>query len=175
MPALNTRHRQPISALWYSSIGALALAVLILLVGTTLATSQTIAEASSVNIGQLFLPITILVAIIPLAYPVLYYFLFTFEFSEKTVTVNSGILFRQYETISFDRIQVVDNERGPLLMLFGLTEMRIWTASPDQYNQEHMGHLDPSSDARILLRKDDAESVKLFVARAHSSSGSGGL
>ena len=78
MPALNTRHRQPISALWYSSIGALALAVLILLVGTTLATSQTIAEASSVNIGQLFLPITILVAIIPLAYPVLYYFLFTF-------------------------------------------------------------------------------------------------
>jgi membrane protein YdbS with pleckstrin-like domain len=37
----------------------------------------------------------------------------------------SGILFRQYETIAFSRIQTLDLERGPLLWLFGLTEMRL--------------------------------------------------
>ena len=173
MPALNIRHRQPLAALWYSSIGAIMVGLFILMVRSAFATSLTVAEASSSNGAELFLYIAILVAAVTIGHPVLYYFLFTFEFSEKTVTINSGILFRQYETVSFDRIQVIDNERGPLLMLFGLTEMRVWTASPDQYNQEHAGHLDPSPDARLLLRKDDAESVKEFVTHARSSSGGG--
>ena len=173
MPALNIRHRQPFAALWYSSLGAFALALLVLAVGTALVTSQTVAEATSVSGIGILSFLVLLVAAITVAHPILRYLLFSFEISGQAITVNTGILFRQHESINFDRIQVIDNERGPLLMLFGLTKMCIWTASPDQYNQEHKGHLDPNPDATILLRKNDAEAVKYFMTHALAPSGGG--
>jgi uncharacterized membrane protein YdbT with pleckstrin-like domain len=114
------------------------------------------------------LPIAALVAIVILALPILDYVSLTYELSEQAITLNSGIIFREYESVNFNRIQVVDDERGPLLMLFGLTEVRIWTASPDQLgvNAEHAL---TNPDLSLLLAKNDAESVRQFMTHTLSS------
>jgi membrane protein YdbS with pleckstrin-like domain len=74
-------------------------------------------------------------------------------------------LFRQYETIAFSRIQTLDLERGPLLWLFGLTEMRLWTGSADQFNSgEHDIHAKP--DTTLVLARDTAQELKDFISGA---------
>ncbi len=113
--------------------------------------------------APIVLPFLGIVIALVLAYPILFYLLFSFELTEHTITVNSGILFRQYETIDFNKVQAMDQERGPLLMLFGLTEINIWTASADQLTFSVGANAlktRPRPDVRMLLRKDDAQKLK---------------
>lgn len=161
----------PLAAFWYSALGAIFMAFFALLSALFLSTSQVIAEAiacsgpSCIVVGTGFVLGLVLVVSIILAYPVLYYLLFYYEVMENSITVNSGILFRQYETVPFDRIQVIDNERGPLLWLFGLTELEIWTASPDQLSIAGE-HSSARPDATIILSRETAEALKAHMIRA---------
>jgi len=159
MPALNRRQKQPLSALFYSAIGGLFLSFFMLIL-------------TGVFVGAggpaALVPLFSFVILVVLLYPAIYWYLFTYELSEHTITTNSGVIFRQYETIDFDRIQVVDNERGPLLWLFGLTMVRVWTASTDQMDfsvSTGTLHSRPRPDMTILLAADDAHALKDFLMR----------
>lgn len=161
MPSLNARHRQPIAALLYTSAGAFLVAAAIFYVGFALATSRTLDGSVPPGLTAVLFAVIFLASIVTLAYPVLHYLLLSYEVGEHAITINSGILFRQHETINYNRIQVIDNERGPILMIFGLTRLEIWTAS-------HAGHASspaavPEPDAHILLDKDTAENLMNYV------------
>ena len=135
MPALNTKLKLPTAALLYSALGALGVAIIITVGGVLLMFA---AEASCSGPGcgilssEVVLPFLLIIVLVVLAYPLLFWLLFSYELTGRTITVNSGILFRQYETMDCGRIQVGDNERGPLLWLLALTEVRIWTASASE-------------------------------------------
>ncbi|TSC61162.1 MAG: hypothetical protein Athens041674_857 [Parcubacteria group bacterium Athens0416_74] len=118
MPALNTRHRQPFAALWYTALPAILIACIVLTLGIVFATSTALASANIAGFSALIMFVSVMGTILAIAYPILFYLLFSYEMGEHAITINSGIIFRQHETINFERIQVVDNERGPLLMLF---------------------------------------------------------
>ena len=164
MPALNIRHRQPIAALWYTALPAILIACIVLALGIVFATSSTLASASMPGFSALVLSVSVVGTVVAIAYPILFFLLFSYEIGEHAITINSGIIFRQHETINFERIQVVDNERGPLLMLFGLTLVEIWTSSPDQLAAAPHS-IRPRPDATLLLKKGDAEALKDFVTR----------
>ena len=176
MPRLNVRQRQPVAALWYSILGGLALSVFILLfTGFFALGMQGACEGGSCGFLNpvSFVPIMSIVVLIILAYPILYWYLFTYELTDRTITVNSGILFRQYETIDFGRVQTIDNERGPLLMLFGLTMVKVWTASADQISftvGAHSAQAHPQPDTMLILGKGDAQILKDFIIRSKTSS-----
>jgi membrane protein YdbS with pleckstrin-like domain len=181
MPPLNTATRQPMAALWYTTLPALALAVFVVLLGIFFIGG---AQNSCEGTGCGFLspsivgPVVTIVAILIVSYPTLYYILFSYLLTEHTMTVNSGILFREYETFDFGRIQVIDLERGPLLWLFGLTEVRVWTASADQLSFSvgtRAATAHPHPDATLILDSDDAQEIKDFIMRAKTSSVSSGL
>jgi membrane protein YdbS with pleckstrin-like domain len=164
MPELNAPKRQPLAVLWYTLIAPLALSVLVLALGLFASTLSTIGAA----LAAAALIAALVAFLLILSYPVLYYVLFSYEVSNSSLTVKSGIIFRQYETIPFDRMQVVDNERGPLLMIFGLTMIRMWTSSPDQFNIDienstASSHAEP--DATLIIGKDDAEALKSYMTR----------
>jgi len=170
MPTLHTHLRQPIAALWYSALGAIVVALVLFFLGLFLSTASVI--VASAGLTALSLLTLSVVVILVVAYPILHYFLFSYELTEHSITIHSGIIFRQYETINFNRIQVVDNERGPLLMLFGLTIVEIWTASPDQVEVSGSGARSPHPDARLVLARADAENLKQYITQVPSSSGS---
>ena len=174
---LHKKLGQPIAALWYTSLGAIGLSLVVLLLGSFLTLGGASCEGESCGLvsPQFLMPLILVVTLLVLAYPVLYWMLFTYELTEHTITINSGIIFRQYETIDFGRIQTIDNERGPLLMLFGLTLVRIWTASADQIsfsvgNKSAEAH--PQPDTTLLLHKDAAEQLKGFLVRSRTSGSS---
>jgi membrane protein YdbS with pleckstrin-like domain len=177
MPRLNTRLRQPVAALVYSSLGAAALAIFILVVGIIFivgATSACVGDECGFLNPAILVPVIIVVGFIIALYPILYWYLFSYEISEHTITVNSGILFRQYETIDFGRVQTMDNERGPLLWFFGLTMVEIWTASADQISftvGNKSAEARPRPDTVLILEKDDAQALKDFIMRSKNPPG----
>ncbi len=176
MPKLNTRLKQPVAALCYTALGAAGLSLLILALGLFFSAAGGSCSGDScafLNPSTL-LPIVILVTILVLAYPVLYWYLFSYELTERHITINSGILFRQYETIDFGRIQTMDNERGPLLWLFGLTMVEIWTASADQISfsvGNKSTEARPRPDTVLILRENDAQALKDFIMRSKNPTG----
>src|SRR3989338_49992 len=179
MPVLHTRRKQPFTALLYSALGAVALAVFMLIIGLLFALAAE-GACSGDGCGYLnaatLVPVILIVGLIIALYPILYWYLFSYELSEHTITVNSGILFRQYETIDFGKIQSIDNERGPLLMLFGLTMVEIWTASSDQISfnvSPHSTRARPRPDTVLILTKNDAAQLKDFMM--HAKTGVPGL
>jgi|SRR3989344_557308 len=172
MPMLNTPLRQPVAALWYSSLGAAALSLFILFVGLFFdlgASGACSGDGCTFLNPAIIVPLISIVICVIIVYPVLYWYLFTYELTAQSITVNSGILFRQYETIDFGRVQTIDNERGPLLWLFGLTIVEIWTASADQLEftmNKHSAHSRPRPDTMLILQSDDAQALKDFIMRA---------
>lgn len=176
MPALNTRLKLPLGALLYSSLGALGVSVVITIGGMLLSLAaqfSCIGDGCALFSSSVIGPVVFIVVLLILSYPLLFWFLFSYELTERTITINSGILFRQYETIDFGRIQTLDNERNPVLMLLGLTEVRLWTASADQLTfsvgKEAM-QTRPHPDTKLLLAKDAAEALKALIMRSKSQS-----
>src|SRR5580704_12453920 len=88
----------------------------------------------------------------------------SFVLSDKSITINRGLFFRNSSTIRFDRIQDVRGSRGPLLSAFGLEAIALWTASPDQ----RVGN-SKRPDGQLFLTVDDAEWLKQFLAEPSAS------
>lgn len=168
MLALNTPHRQPPAAFWYLALPSIVVAFLIVIVGGLMrdVLANACAASDCPPYVQQILPALVLISIAGvLLHPILTYILFTFSLEEHAITVNSGIVFRQYETITFERIQTLDLERGPILWLFGLTEVQLWTASTDQLN-DHEAHTHAKPDTTLILARDTAQEFKDHVSEA---------
>ena len=164
MKALIAPQRQPIAAFWYLALGPLLLAMILLLFGLFVASVMLVEP--NVLYGYLGGALIAAAALIA-GYSLLRYLLFTYKLTESTITVNSGVIFRQHETIHFSKAQAVDNERGPLLMLFGLTLVEVWTASADQFSPigEPSVGARPRPDMTLVLRRDDARTLKDLISR----------
>lgn len=166
MPPLRKRLGSPFSALIYSSLGAILLCLV--LIGATALLQNVQCDGGGCAIiqsGAITYTVGAIVALI-LCYPVLYWILFSYELTERTITVNTGIIFRQYESIDFDRIQSINNERGPLLWLLGLTMVKIWTASADQMNfsvEKDSVRSEATPDTTLVLDEKIAHDLKEFV------------
>ena len=172
---LNVRRRQPVAAFWYSALGPLGLSISVIILGLFFVAAffsgpdRACTDDICSSIASAVVMFVLIVSSVVLAYPLLYYLLFTYEINERAITVNSGILFRQYETIDFNKVQAIDNERNPLLMLFGLTRVEIWTASWDQLASgagPNAARIRPRPDMRLILQKDDASKLRDFVMRS---------
>lgn len=170
MPSLHTTHHQPFTALIYTSLGPIIIGFLMFSLAVFVSVSIIVITLPAIL--SLVLIIGILIAsAFTVIYPVVQYLLFTYQLTEESITVNSGVLFRQYETINFNRIQVIDNERNPILMLLGLTRVEIWTASPDQVTSSVIGHPHHARpDTVLLLGKHAAEALKSFILHRPVSS-----
>jgi uncharacterized membrane protein YdbT with pleckstrin-like domain len=168
MFALNTAHRQPVAAFWYMALPAIVVVFFAIILGAFV--RDTVASACVLNSCPYYVPMilpTFLIIFIVgvLAQPILEYVLFTYSLEAHAITINTGIIFRQYETITFSRIQTINLERGPLLWLFGLTEVRLWTASADQFN-DHEDHSHAKPDTKLILDRDAAQEFKDFISGA---------
>jgi uncharacterized membrane protein YdbT with pleckstrin-like domain len=125
------------------------------------------ANGSGAGIAVLIGAALILLGIAVLVYLFLYYVLYTYTVSDRSITINSGVIFRDSRTIDFKQIQSVDSTRGPIEMLLGITSVNIWTASPDQMHlsvHQGTGTSDVSTlvdpDALLVLQKEVAEELR---------------
>jgi membrane protein YdbS with pleckstrin-like domain len=76
--------------------------------------------------------------------------------SENTMTINTGILIKRSQSIPFSNVQNVNNSRGLLAMIFGISRVNIWTASSAQI-QINKGNSNNKPSGSLFFRRDEAE------------------
>ena len=115
--------------LWYirAAIGALALVgvivgVLVILLATEASGNVVLAVSLSVGI-----PVLLLLGI-TLIMPVLRYKMYTWGYDDKRIVVKQGVIFRQRVVIPVCQIQDLHRTQGPIMMIFGLSDVTISTA-----------------------------------------------
>ena len=100
-------------------------------------------------------------------YLAIYYSILTFIVENDRITINSGVIFKRSKSIPFDKVQNVENVGGPLIRLFNLSKVNIWTSSPEQI-QVHKKETEHEPDGRLELDSSDAEWFKNFILSKHS-------
>lgn len=120
----------------------------------------------------LFFPPAFLILVIFLGLPVslyllLYYNSFTFIIEDTKITINSGVVIKRSKSIPFNIIQNVENVRGIFHRIFGLSNVNIWTSSPEQI-KAYKGSTVHKSDGSLDLLVDDGEWLKNFILAKRS-------
>jgi len=95
-------------------------------------------------------------------YLLLYYNAFSFVIEENKITINSGVIIKKSRSIPFNAVQNVENVRGILRRMFGLSTVKIWTSSPEQI-KVYKGTASHKPDATIELTIEDGEWLKNFI------------
>ena len=83
----------------------------------------------------------------------------SYVLTDKSISISSGVLFRNSCTIRFDRIQDVRLLRDPLHLLLGLRSVAIWTASPDQ----RIGN-SKRPDGLLVLEPEQADWLRDYLS-----------
>jgi len=88
----------------------------------------------------------------------------SYVISEHMITINSGILIKRSKSIPFAGVQNINNSRDPISMIFGISKINIWTASPSQI-QINNGNSENAPSGLLLLRDDDAVWLKDYILK----------
>lgn len=86
----------------------------------------------------------------------------SFIVDKTKIVINSGIIFKKSIAIPFDRVQNVDCNKGPVLGLFGLSKINIWTASPNQISIQGKSS-SSNPDGILIIPIDDAKWLQSFI------------
>jgi uncharacterized membrane protein YdbT with pleckstrin-like domain len=91
----------------------------------------------------------------------------SFIVHDTNITIDSGVLTKQSKSISFDKIQNIENTSGILSRIFNLSEIKIWTSSPEQIHISKDGTTHRPT-GMLLLDSIDAKWLKNFILSKQS-------
>lgn len=84
----------------------------------------------------------------------------SFIIDDQKITINRGMIFKKSKTILFSNIQNINIKKGPLLRIFGLAGIEIWTASQSQSNTRN----EKKSDGYLKLSIADAQTIADIIS-----------
>jgi membrane protein YdbS with pleckstrin-like domain len=148
----NVSLKLPQAVLYYRIISLVIISVIIAVF--TYFVPQT--TSYSVFIGVGFLVLTVVYAII-------YLVTYSYTVSDDSITINSGVLFKDSKTVNYNDLQNMQVKRGPLLMAFGLADVQGFTSSPGQLVISSSGRGGTNTtvkpDVEIVLTTEDANEL----------------
>jgi len=95
-------------------------------------------------------------------YLLFFYNSFSFTVEDNKITINSGIIIKNSKSIPFNTIQNVENIRGILHGIFGISKVNIWTSSPEQI-RTYKGSTSHKPDGSLELTIEDSDWLKNFI------------
>jgi len=105
-------------------------------------------------------------------YNILYYKTFSFSLTEDFISITSGIIYVSTKTIDFKDVQNISSRRGPMLMIFGLSMLNGFTASPGQLVVTTSSYGRSTSykpDISIVLNQNDSEELRKFITKEETN------
>lgn len=119
------------------------------------------------------IPVLILVAVLAciFAWAKLTYYFYRYELHEEGFKKELGVIFKQYTTIPYDRIQNVDIHRGILDRILGLSSLNIQTAGSNTTS----GGFGRGSEGRLPgISKEISEKLRIeLISRSNQSKNRG--
>lgn len=92
-------------------------------------------------------------------YLYLEYSFFRFMVSPDGLTINSGIIVKGSRTITLPAIQSIDYTKDPIMAIFGIQQVRVWTSSPQQIEIKD-GQTHNVAAATFFIVPEDFEELK---------------
>jgi|GEM_PF-1759440 len=91
------------------------------------------------------------------------YHYFSIEIGVDSLTIKSGIIVKNIKTIAFKAIQSVDVSYDPVIQVFDLVLVKVWSSSPQQF---HINDGDSTNrpELAFYMSKAEAEALKQEVA-----------
>lgn len=141
-----------------------------------------VTTVSSVNLGNsmLLYPLVIVFLVAALivflcnVWARLYYNNFLYELREEGFVKSSGVIWKKYVTIPYERIQNVDIYRGPVARILGLSDLHVQTAGSSAVYSRY-GSSGQNAEGRLPgLSSSDAEAVRDELIR-RARTGKAGL
>ena len=87
---------------------------------------------------------------------------FKFTVDENKITINSGVLVKRSKSIAFNKVQNIENVKGILRQMFGLSTVRIWTSSVSQISV-HKAESENKPDGALTLETANADWLKNYI------------
>lgn len=87
-----------------------------------------------------------------------------FSMNDGKITIDSGIITKKSKTILLNNIQNVGLERGLLMRMFGISKVKIWTASQSQISSDKNGS-SAKPDGLLFLNQIDADWLNEYLTR----------
>jgi membrane protein YdbS with pleckstrin-like domain len=115
----------------------------------------------SAGVG-VFIFFTVLIVLPLWVYKIVAFKRVSFTLTDGALTINSGIVVRRSNAISFAQIQNVSNTKGPLAAMFDLAELSVWTASPAQIRVQK-NRTEHRPTGMLWLEAANAEWMKNFI------------
>lgn len=149
----NQSIKLPDSVKWYFLTKILLIFALISLVGLTSGTN---------GVYTIFTSFSIIFGIPIFIYVLLVYNNVFFQVEDNLITINHGILIKKSKTIPFDKVQNINCVQGILQGMFGLSILKIWTASPAQISVQDANSI-ARPDGTLILTKAEAEELRGII------------
>jgi uncharacterized membrane protein YdbT with pleckstrin-like domain len=153
----NTNLKLPLSALYYAILQAVIYSSIVALIVKFIPL-----------IGDYAILMGIVLILLSAIYTVVYFFTFSFQVNDKSITMNRGVFFKTSKSVNFNDLQNVQIKRGPFLMMFGLARVQGLTSSPGQLAISSAGHNTSTSvrpDIVIVLTKEDATELAQIMRK----------
>lgn len=92
----------------------------------------------------------------------------SFFVAEKQITINTGVLTKRSNSITFSNVLNIECTSGPFSALFALSDIEIWTASPSQITIRH-GRSESGPTGRLRLKSSDAIWLKDHILKSQKT------
>lgn len=162
MISLNTPTKLPSKIRWYWLTK-----IIILIFFISLIFSFPFMFLTENALSNLFKILLIVIGLPLFLYLLLYYNSFKFIIEDTKITINSGVIIKNSKSISFNIVQNVENVRGILHRVFGISKVNIWTSSPEQI-RAYKGSTTHKPDGSLDLIIKDGDWLKNFILSKHS-------
>ena len=165
MPPLDVSQKLPSTVLVYKFISSLVFGIIasVIIWIFTSPTSSGIAYAWV----RYFIPVILIWGIV---YAILWWNIFRYTISQGSITITQGVLFRQTKEVNFNDIQSIDSAFGPILAIFGLRQVRGFTASPGQLiitSNRNGTTTQQRPDVNLILDRQTSDELVNLVKNGH--------
>ncbi len=129
------------------------------------------------GLSLLWIPFVLVVPfLIAWAYGVLSYKFYFYELTDDGFRKESGIIWKKYTTIPYDRIQNVDINRGVIARILGLSDLNIQTAGASGGSYGAWGMVAVGAEGSVPgLAKETAEQLRDELIRKAKSARTPGI
>lgn len=88
----------------------------------------------------------------------------TFSVDNNKIQINWGIITKKSRSIMLNNIQNISIEKGLLMSMFGISCIKIWTASQSQVVRDKKGD-SVKPDGLLTLKKEDSQWLNEFLSK----------
>lgn len=98
----------------------------------------------------------LVLAVLAYSFISLIYSFWFYMVNENSIVLYTGVFIKKSKIIPFESISSIEERQGPIMAIFGIKSLKVWTASPAQASLNKASFA-PTPDIGIIFNNNDAK------------------